>query len=169
MSNINALLSSVGVLRALVHFEVTDTNVLTELALGKHAVHGLFDDALRDALLEVLEALELPPTGTSRTRLLVERVTEVCLVLELVTCDLDLLRIDDDDGATHVHRRRVGRQVLTTDNISDERGDPTESLALGIHNVPWLVQVEGVIRRGIVGSVPLQEEKMRNKCRTSVG
>ena len=115
-------------LGSLENLQVVDAQALPKAALGKHAADGLLEDALGEAVAQALEGLELPSSGLAGTGALVGGVAEVRLVGLLVTGDGDLVRIDDNDVGTHVHRRVVRREVLPANGAGGQARKATEGL-----------------------------------------
>jgi hypothetical protein len=63
-------------------------------------------------------------------------VPVVHLLVELVTGDADLLRVDDDDEVAGVDVRGVLRLVLAAQRVRDRGRQAPEGLPLGVDEVP---------------------------------
>ncbi len=99
----------------------------------QHALHGVFDDALRTRgqqlllgnALEAARVLGVPPV----------------LLLAHIARDLHLGGIHDDDEVAVRHRRCEGRAVLPAQRRRHFRGESPERLAVGVDDVPLLFDV----------------------------
>ena len=90
-----------GCVRARVHLQVLE-NLATQGALGQHALDGLLERPRRLAGDDLLVGL-CPETAR------VARVPVVQLLRGLASRDLDLLRVDDDNGVAQVPMGGVAR------------------------------------------------------------
>jgi len=128
------------------HLELGE-ELASHAVLGKHATHCLLDDALRNARLKSLEALNLHrPRATSR-------VPAVKLVLEFLPTHQNLLGVNDDDVRAHVHGGRVGGHVATAQVRGDQRGDPSQPQPRGVNDNPRLPAAVRILTARIVGGI----------------
>src|SRR5262245_29937770 len=137
--------------RARIDLELRDLAARKPVA-REHSLHRLADDLGR-APLELLG--ERPRAKAAR----IARVAVVALLLELVAGDRDLLGVDDDDEVTGVDVRRVLRLALSPQGVRDARGKATQGLAVGIDDVPALLDL---LR---LGGVSLHETENRRTGR----
>ena len=98
---------------------------------GQHALHGFFDQERR-FFSEILRG------GSEALTAGVSRVSDVDLVGHFLARELHLLRIDHDDVVTAVGVWGVAGLVLATENLRDLRGKPSQYLAIGINQHPFL-------------------------------
>src|ERR671919_1098614 len=134
------VLGLVGVLGARVDLQLRDLPVGEPVA-GEHPLDRLAQHLGRPALELLAEGARAEASG-------VARVAVVALLLELLPGDGDLLGVHDDDEVACVDVRRVLRLALAAQRVRDARGETAEVLALGVHEVPALLDL---LRLGGIG------------------
>ena len=106
------VLRLVRMLRAGVDLELAELGA-PELVVGEHAAHGVADDLLGAASLELGVRLALDAAG-------IARVVVVHLLLGLVAGHDDLLGVDDDDEVAGVDVGRVDGLALAAQAVGDD-------------------------------------------------
>src|SRR4051812_11427863 len=114
-----------------------------EAVAGQHPLDGLAQHLGRPALELVAQRPALEPAR-------VARVAVVHLRVELVTGDVDLLRVHDDDEIARVDVRGVLRLALAAQRVGDLRSKTSEGLALGVYDVPAALDLAGFCVPGLL-------------------
>src|SRR4029450_6116849 len=109
----------------------------SEPALREHPLHRRAQDFFGPALKLLAKRAAAEAAG-------IPRVPVVALLVELVTGDLNLLGIHDDDEVAGVDMRGVLRLARATERVGDARREPAERLALGVADVPLRRELPGV-------------------------
>src|SRR5262249_11818308 len=122
------LLCGVRVLGAGVDLQLRQL-LAAEAVAREHALDRLTEHLGRHAL-ELVAQPALPEAPR------VARVPVVQLVVELVPCHGDLLRVHDDDEVTRVDMGRELRLALAAQALGDLRREPAKGLPLGVDDVP---------------------------------
>src|SRR5436309_2746618 len=105
-----------------------------ETAFGKHPLHRPFNHTRRPLL-------EHPARGHLLEAAGIAGMPPVELLLRLAAGQTHLLRVDHHHKITGVSERRVGRAMLSHQHPRHGRGEPTQSLPLGIHQDPLAVRL----------------------------
>ena len=120
-------------LRTGVDVELAE-NLCAETVLRKHALDRVFNDTDREAIEHLAGRCE----GRAA---LIARVTEVGLVRQLLSRELYLLSIDDDDVVAGINMRRVDGLVLAAQNFRDLRCKTADRLVLCIYDLPLALNI----------------------------
>lgn len=122
------------VLVPFVDEKVLSKDMTSEAVLRKHVLDRLFNDASRLSPMHILG-------GDAPMAAVIAGVPPIFLVPPLVTSELHLLRIDDDDIVATINVRCEFRLVLTPQELSHFTGQATHRLVSGIHHIPFLADV----------------------------
>ena len=79
-----------------------------------------------------------------------DTVTQIYAVRHLLTCELNLVGIDDDNVVTTIYVGSKAGLILAAEELSDLCGEATEDLVRCIHNDPLLLCCHLVNRNGLV-------------------
>ena len=144
LRDVDRLLRIVRMRGALVDLEVGHL-LAAERTARNHALHGLLDHTLRILAVQDLAL------GTALDPARVTGVPVEDVGVALVAGQLHLLGIDHDDMVAAIHVRGVGRLVLATQDVRQDAGEPAENEAVGVDDVPLLLdfgrlQIEGLHR-----------------------
>jgi hypothetical protein len=114
---------------------------IAERAFGQHALDGLFENASREALLQLLEVgfVNAPR---------IAGVAEVLLVLGLVAGDTQLLNVYDNDEIASVDVRRVFSLVLAAQTACYSGGQTSQHFVGCIDNEPVSLDLMRLGRKG---------------------
>ena len=107
-----------------------------------HALHGLFQYALRETTLEHL-ARGYPLDAAGVTGVLV-----IDLVRQLLAGELDLVRVDDDDIVTAIDVRGERRLVLAAQNVRDHHRGTADDQIGRVDDMPLLLHLVRLRRLG---------------------
>ena len=110
---------------------------------GQHALHGFLDQERR-FFSEILHG------GSETLAAGVTRVTRIDLVGHLFARELHLFGIDYDHVVAAISMWGVAGLVLTSENLRDLRGKPSQDLAIGIDHHPFFGDGSGIGRDRLV-------------------
>jgi hypothetical protein len=102
---------------------------VAEFGLRQHAAHALFEHALGAALADDRGALFAQAAG-------IAAVVAIDLLIFLAAGQRDRGGVDDDHVIARVDERGVGGLVLPLQQLGGQGRDPSESLALGVDDMP---------------------------------
>ena len=117
---------------ALVDLELAE-QLSAEGVVGQHPLNGFFDDPLRQASLEMGEALCLHATGAAR-------VAAIELLGGLVATHPNLVGIDHHHEITGIEVGGVSGLVFAPQHLGHFTGQTAEGLVGGINHVPLTVE-----------------------------
>ncbi len=118
---------------ALVDLELGG-HLAAELALGQHALDGLFENLFRTADEQLAVLLFAQAAGEAG-------VAAVELLAGLHAGEVDLLGVDHDDVVAHIDVGRVERVGLAGEDARGVRGEAAERLAGGVDHEPLALDV----------------------------
>ena len=127
-------------LRTLVDLELGG-HLAAHLALGQHALDGLFDDGLGTACKQLDEGLFAQTTGETG-------VAAIELLAGLEAGENDLFAVDDHDVVAHVDVGGVQGAVLAGEDGGGGGGETAERLAGGVDDEPLALDVLAAGNRG---------------------
>ena len=144
------LLSFVFVVRTYIYMQVAE-HFTSQWILGEHAAYSIFHQSKWLALQLLLGSTRALTTG-------VARVTDVLLLVPLVSSQNHLLCIDNDYVVTAVCVWGEIWLVLSAQALSNFRRQSAQSLALSIDEQPLLISVllvdgDGFVAQSIHSSV----------------
>ena len=140
-----------GMLGTDVNIQLTE-DLCAEAVLRQHTLDSVFDDAGRKAIEHL--------TGSRKGRAaLIAGVTEVGLVRQLLSRELDFLSIDNDDIIAGIDVRCVDGLVLAAQNLCNLCRKTTDCLILGIYNIPLAFNIGGFCHNRGFHVIPPYESK----------
>ncbi len=122
------ILGCMGMLRAAIDLEFT-INRAAEAVVRDHSLDGLLDEQLRASCATLTEGFGLMSSDETGK-------AHVSFLGFLLSPDLDIAGVDDNDEITGVDMSRVDCLVLAAQEVRCLDGDVTQMLVLGVNDPP---------------------------------